>query len=820
MKFSSYENCQKCKLYENRTHLCWGEGPEEIKMMFIGCNPGAEDDAIGSPFHGPSGELLRELITQVGLPFTYSYFTNLVLCKTKDGKAPKDECMEACSPRLDEEITALKPSIIIPVGNEAMERILGFKGITKHNGKLYFSEKYNCKVIPIISPSAVIKTGKYRDDILIALGKVQAEIFSTKTSKIPDGDYKIITTLTEALAQFEKLKSEAKELVFDIETAGLNYRKDNVLGVGFSWRERQGIYLPLFGQNEAVIWDSEQFNLIINKIKESLESAVPKIAHNCSFDMKFLTQQFSIKVNNVYFDTMLAHHLLDEEGAHGLKALAEIYTDIGGYESEIGKFLKKKSDSYALVPTDILGKYCCIDCDVTMRLYNILKPKLKEQCLDYLFENLVMPLRKELTQTELRGVLIDIPKLKVLKEAYVKDIAGLEIKMKQIVTESTQGEITEVNWGSPKQLQEILFTRLGLKAAKVTKKGAASTGEEALLALEGQHPLIECILEYRTKSKLVNTFLDSLEELADENGRIHTNYLTHGAATGRLSSAAPNLQNIPAKASAGVRSLFIPEPGHKLLVCDYGQIELRIMAQYSQDKTMLQVFNTGGDIHQQVACQVFDVTPEHLKELADSDDPLKRDEAKHMRLVAKGINFGILYGRGPRSLAEELKITQEDGQKFLNQYFQRFPGVYSFQNNTHALVQLQKHVRSVFGRIRRLPDAALPDNDGGGYNRNPLIKSNKERRSHALRQSVNALIQGTASDCTALSTIKIMQKFRELGLPIYLVLTVHDELCFECPENLVTTAVPIIKDIMEHPTHIITVPLVVDIKVCDTWAEK
>jgi DNA polymerase-1 len=428
--------------------------------------------------------------------------------------------------------------------------------------------------------------------------------------------------------------------------------------------------------------------------------------------------------------------------------------------------------------------YACEDADITLRLYKILGDKLANDELNEIAEQLEFPLIEVLAKMEMNGILLDREMLEKLSASLRDELLELEQKIYDKAG-------TEFNINSPKQLGEVMFDKMGLPAGKKTKTGQYSTAESVLKKLAKDYEMPDFILEYRALSKLKSTYVDALPKLInDETGRIHTDFNQHIAATGRLSSSNPNLQNIPIRTKRGreIRKAFIADEGFKLLSADYSQVELRVIASMSGDENMIQAFNNDEDIHSRTAKEIFDL---------DSLDDVTSDH----RRKAKEVNFGIPYGVSAYGLANRLGISNDEGKKMIDQYFERFPGILEYINETKAFAKEHGYVKTLMGRRRYISD---------------INASNWNRRSFAERTAINMPIQGTAADIIKQAMIDIQKYLESNELHTRMLLQVHDELIFEVPEDETDSVPQKLKELMES-AYELDCPLKVDMGLAKNW---
>lgn len=822
--------CEKCGLCKTRKQVVNGTGPLNAKIMIVGEAPGSTENTTGCPFTGDSGKYLDKMLAKAGLSRTDIRTTNVVRClpaapPPEYVRAPTWEEMQTCLPYLEQEIAAIKPNVIVPVGNIALRAVLGTKkaNITDHRGTEMWSEKYGCKIMPTFHPSAVMRNPKYEDTVVQDFARIKASAEYPALTETKVGSYLVIDTI-ELFDEFIERIKQVETFVFDIETSGLNWQKDKIMCISFSWKEKTACLVPLLkyiGREEEhteikkrrtrktkngqtlildkevpvvvkrIVDDYEDFwkdkqAYVLSKLKEVFESNVGKAAQNAKFDCKFLMKSFGWQVNNLVFDTLLAHHLLNENIEHGLDDLTITYTDMGAYWTPLENWFKaskiaSEKRNYARVPTEILWPYAMSDADATYRLMVKFQDLLAKDSLEDLFYRLVMPLNNNLLQVEYEGMKIDRDSLNQAKEELEKEISDLSIEIK--------AETGEIDLDSPQQLSELFFQKLKLPITKTTPKGAPSTDEEALNNLAGYHSVPKKILAYRGVQKLYNTYVCGIEELLDENDRVHTNFLLHGTVTGRLSSRNPNLQNIPAD-DKRIKNMFVVEPDYVLVESDMGQIEFRWWAQYSQDPQMLADLRAGLDIHRVTAASALDIPPEQVTD--------------KQRTAAKRIVFGLLFGMGAAKLARQNDCSESHAKKVIRQFFYKYPVAQSWLEQIVSEARRTGQVRSFFGRIRRLPGINHPDD---------------EIRSEAERQAKNSPIQGAASDMTCNAANRIVLRFLADGIRGKLRLLVHDAIYTEVHKDDLVKAIKIIKEEMEKPIKGFNVPLIAEVKTGTRWGQ-
>ncbi|MCZ2085609.1 MAG: DNA polymerase I, partial [Flavobacteriales bacterium] len=546
---------------------------------------------------------------------------------------------------------------------------------------------------------------------------------------------------------------------FDIETTTEDEMTAELIGLSFSYKNGLAYYIPLSEKREEVLETLEIFRPFFEK------QDVLKIGHNIKFDFKVL-KQYGITVEGLLFDTMIAHYLLNPDGRHVMEYLSEMYLNYKpiSLESLVGKKGKNQGNLRS-VSLQEQTEYASEDADLAFRLYQVFAPQLKKENLEDLFFKVEMPLMKVLAKMELEGIALD-------KKWLEQESIDLENDLRQL--EKTIFELSgeEFNMNSPKQLGEVLFEKMQLDPkAKKTKSGQYATSEDILQKLSSKHEIIKHILEYRTYQKLKSTYVDALPLQIDKNDhRVHTNFSQTTAATGRLASVNPNLQNIPIRTLRGqqIRGAFVANPGNKLIAADYSQIELRLIAAISEEENMIKAFQNGEDIHASTASKLFNIPLEEV--------------TKTQRSQAKTVNFGILYGQGAFALAEQTGLSRKEAKEMIESYFETYPNLKKYMANQVVKAQEMGYVETILNRKRHLKD---------------INSANFVVKAHAERNAVNAPIQGSAADVIKLAMIKIDEQLTKQNLKTKMLLQVHDELVFEAPEEELETVTALIKKEME-----------------------
>ena len=593
------------------------------------------------------------------------------------------------------------------------------------------------------------------------------------------------TLLTEADLNrwVEKLK-QAKLFALDTETDNLDYMAANLVGISFALENGEAAYLPLQLDYLGAPKTLEK-TTALTLLKPVLENpAIQKVGQNFKYDLTIFARN-GIDVQGVVFDTMLESYVLNSTGRHNMDDLAKRYLghQTISFEEIAGK--GKNQLTFNQIPLEQAAEYAAEDADVTMKLQQVLWEKLsKEPTLEKLFKEMELPLLGVLSRMERRGVLIDSDALFLQSNEIANRLSELEEQAYVLAGQP-------FNLASTKQLQEILFDKLGLPVIQKTPKGAPSTNEEVLEELAFSHELPKVLVEHRGLSKLKSTYTDKLPQMVNpQTGRVHTSYHQAVTATGRLSSSDPNLQNIPIRNEEGrrIRQAFIAREGFTVVAADYSQIELRIMAHLSQDQGLINAFTQGKDIHRSTAAEIFGVALDEV--------------TSEQRRNAKAINFGLIYGMSAFGLSRQLGIGRADAQSYMDLYFKRYPGVQTFMHDIREKAKAQGYVETLFGRRLYLPD---------------INSSNGMRRKAAERVAINAPMQGTAADIIKRAMIQLDQKLQN-DPDIAMIMQVHDELVFEVRSEKVAFYSELIKTQMESAANLV-VPLIVDVGQGNNWDE-
>lgn len=891
-------NCNLCRLCNGVKTVCiWGTGPSPCDIMLIGRDPGEQEDIEGKPFVGPAGKLLNEFLNATGLNRSQVRISNLVRCRPPNNRSTFPDEKEACRPYLIEEIKAVNPKFIITLGADSLEELTGQTQVMKLAGTSFNlkNDIFDGKILVALHPSYILRNQSYKPRALKHFedfGKIiRGETLNKDKSPVK---YITVKTFDQFNNFIEKLK-EQKRVVIDLETTGFNFLMDKILCMSFSWKENTAVVLPLLKENREEFWEPNEYSQIITQLKEVFgDPNIEWIAHNISFDAKFL-KSYNLIINGPIHDTMILSTLLDENAPEkGLKPLADLYTDLGKYDKEIEDYvsdmkrrkreelfnikkvvkdeikkltkISKKSTgddllevkqkigdlefeleeleevkiniSYAEIPTEVLWKYAATDADATMRLFNLFTKKLQETSnalvrpygknMVKLYSKLVMPLRRVLNDMEYRGAQLNLSYLQELDKKYTITEGELEKELLEMdaikatekvlykkAAEKVSTRFKELkspklseqdyvkkhtvqpdfNMNSPDNLRALLFEVLKLpviKTGKPSKKDGTikpSTDKEVLEEYEDAHPCINKLVANRKLQKLHKTYVKGMQKRVDSNGRIHTDFNQHVTVSGRLSSSSPNLQNIPRK-DKDIKRAFITYPEWSMIQFDYSQVEFRMWAQLSNDQDMLQDIRAGLDIHRRTASEFWGIPEDQV-----SDE---------RRSQSKFVVFGIMYGRGAKSVAKQVGITPEEAGEIIKQFFNKYPVAARWLEATRRFASTRKYVINHFGRVRRLPN----------------VDSNmKEDVAEALRMAVNSPIQGGAADVTGVGLIRIYKEIAKRNLRARLILTVHDSIVLECPNEEIVEVIRLCHKAMTDTIAGIIVPLEVEVEVGSNWAE-
>jgi DNA polymerase-1 len=600
---------------------------------------------------------------------------------------------------------------------------------------------------PIVTPAPAAASTDSKGQMGFAFS--EPEVAPPQRTAVTTRSYETILSEESLNVWLDKISS-AELVCFDTETTSLDPLTAKLVGMSFSVKAGEAAYLPLM-HNYAGAPDQLPFEATLAKVKPLLENPnIKKVGQNLKYD-KHVLANHGIALNGIAHDTMLQSYVLESHRSHGMDDLSLRHLDIKpiSFEEVAGKGAKQVG--FNQVDVVIASEYAAEDADITLQLHETLYPQISpDDKLQFVYRNIEMPVMEILFTIERNGVLIDSQMLHAQSHELGNKLIELERKAHELAGQP-------FNLGSPKQLQEILFGKLGIKPLKKTPSGTPSTDEDVLQELALDYPLPKVLLEYRGMAKLKSTYTDKLPQAVNaKTGRVHTNYGQAVANTGRLSSNEPNLQNIPVRTAEGrrIREAFIAPPGSVIVSADYSQIELRIMAHLSQDEGLLKAFAAGEDIHRATAAEIFGCEREAV--------------SSEQRRYAKVINFGLIYGMSAFGLASQLGVERAAAQSYIDRYFARYPGVREYMQNTREAAKQCGYVETYFGRRLWVPEINSP---------------NGMRRQGAERAAINAPMQGTAADLIKLAMIAVNDWLAEQKLGTRMIMQVHDELVLEVPEN-------------------------------------
>jgi len=602
-----------------------------------------------------------------------------------------------------------------------------------------------------------------------------------ETKPIPEKSYHVVNTAS-ALDELRNRLLSARSFAFDLETTSLDAMSAQLVGISLSPAPGEAYYIPV----GHVGWGQvEQLSLaqVLDSLKPLLEATdLDKTAHNSKYDITVLAG-YGVTVNNLTFDTMIAAYLLNEKSL-SLKALAfsRLGIEMTPITALIGSGTRQLSMSQ--VEVNQAADYACADADMTLRLTELLKPELHQQGLWSLFAEVELPLVPVLISMERNGVALDTDLLRQMSHRLGEQLLRLEAEIYNWAGH-------QFNINSPQQLSSVLFEELKLPSARKTKSGY-STGASILEELRGVHPIIESLLEYRQLTKLKSTYIDALPALLNpKTGRVHTSFNQTRTATGRLSSSEPNLQNIPVRGEVGkqVRQAFIAPDNFRLLAGDYSQIDLRVLAHLSQDKSLLDAFLRDEDIHAVTAARLFGVDASEV--------------TPDMRRLAKTVNFGVIYGMSDYGLEQATELSRDEATQFITSYFAQHPGVEHYIETTKQQARQTGYVQTLLGRRRYIPE---------------INSSNRQVREAAERMAINMPVQGTSADIIKVAMINLYREMQKRQLKSRMLLQVHDELIFEVPQDEIEEMRQLVSETMSTAVEL-SVPVKVDIKTGNNWGE-
>lgn len=805
-------HCTLCKMSDGADDVCvTAVGPRRADIMVVSKSPNSERYQAA----------LEHDLAGVGIEPSEVIFTAALKCRNFEVKDGRND-LKACKVYLDREIAIVKPKWILALGNEALASTTGHSGIMTYRGRVI--DRGDHAVFPTISPASVLRNpgqrSGYEGDLQLFAAKVFERAASIPTPKI------VTLKAAKDVYRLRDMLYDAAVISYDIETwspghVGEHHPEAVMLTLAITIESKRGdvvtAAVPL-GHPQSPF--RSQWQRLLEIIAPAMCQVPKRIAHNGKYDDRWL-QQFGVDIDET-FDTMLAAHLLDE---NRLKALKSLGTMLLGVEQWGIDTKDMRQD-----PITKVLHYNSLDAYHTYHIYLDLRKQLIQlPRVLRIFKLIMMPASKRLTRVERRGIWMDREKLATNKKIAFDMRDEIDLQLQQHVPTGmleeltglgwpTQGKrlkLAEVNFNASNWLRWWLFGHLGLPIVELTDSGMASVREAVMLELRGKHPAVDLLLERSKWQKYCSSFLTTYEEMLDENDRVHSTFKLYGTVTGRLSSGKADADKVASRANIRgvnlqqvprdpfIRGLFGAAPGYTFVEADFSQVELRIVAFLSRDRTMLHLYQTGQDIHRATASWVLGVP----------ESEITKDDRKK----AKAVNFGFVYGMYPKKFVAtafekyELHFSMEEAAAIRKSFFQQFTGLLPWHEKQRRLVQEYRRVQSPIGRIRHLPDIDSPD---------------RGVRMEAERQAINSPVQSFGSDMTMLSMILIQQQFEKHKIDGYFISTVHDALLFEIRHDHVARALPIIKRTMENlPLEkkfgvVLDVPIIADIMVGKYWGES
>lgn len=802
--------CDKCKRLckHAKTNCMLGHGNKNARIMFVGEAPGEDEDREGRPFIGKAGGYLRRhLFLSSGIDSESVFITNAVRCRPPKNKKPTVREMRNCRSYLFDEIEVIKPKVIVPLGNVPLYSVLyldgvrdeekddkesGMSGITKWRGKKLWHREFNCWVVPALHPSGLMRKRQfgevYPTDQTVADFELALKLSEQRRPRMSYPKTVWITEKQEAINVIKHVYS-FPEFAVDTEAENFEWWQAPLYGISLAVNGELGYYLDF----QALDINDVQLKRALIKL---LGNRALKVMHNSTFDVKMLHSQ-GITVRGVWFDTMQAAHLIDENFYKGLKPLTWRYLNFGGYDHALDAYRRdnKLTKSFKGIPGEVLAPYAGCDAVATFLLYKHLKPLLDAQELSILKRSILMPARKVFTNTEINGIRIDRKKTEMLGGLMQRLEDGLLNKIWAVAG-------CEFNLKSPKQKQELFFGKFGMCPLKETKSSThekpsySTDGDslEYLVAQGGSGGKVAALLTdytYLTKqhSTFVNAILKNARVHADGNYYMHTNYNMTGTVTLRISCYNPCTHNIPNDGL--IKGLYIPRPGRRFCYADVKAAEMRVLAVYTKEPQLLNAFIEGRDVHTEVWRLMFDKGPR--------DVPTQEERRDTKRIV-----FGLIYGMGIKALAKRIGKSIDVAADYVERFFDRLPHARMFFERTYDELACNGYVTTLFNSRRRLPAVYGDDGDAVG---------------RAQRQAVNTKIQTVAAVFTYVGLNRVARRISAQNLGAMIVHSIHDCVIVDVPYNEELIIAGIIKESFERRVKVLPIKMAVDVEHLDNWGQ-
>jgi len=787
----------RSKIYSEKidsvcSHCSWspfrfvpGEGPRKASILLIGECPAEHEIREGRPFVGNAGSILDSILDAVDLDRSQLFITNSVKCSSGDPKAkPSRDCVARCRYYLQCEIAAVKPKMIIALGNYALQALTGKQGITAHRGEVRWYEQgdFRCKLVPTFHPQFI---GYDPGKLPLVLSDFMKAIEESQTIEIKErkmAPFIVLEDCDQVVEYLEETLLKSEKWSFDFETTGLDRWRDKPVCLGLSHDGIIGYVLPILNEEGESVWKRSEWRQISQAVHRlTWEHEGRRIGLNIKFDTAFLIRAFKIKKQNWrYEDVGVAHHLLNCELPHDLDTLSELYTEFGNYKSVFAPWKRKV---LKCPRQEILYPYNATDAVATYQLDTRAISLLKKDSQLWKLYKSEMTTLYNLFHVEKKGILVNPDQFGEVDAELQKEIAKIKKEIFRILKKK------DFNPASPDQVSDLLFKELKIRSDKRTKIGnKLSTDAEVLEKLASKHPVIPQLLEFRKVSKLWSTYIKGFRRHIDANLRVHADFRAEGTKTGRIVCRNPNLLNIPNEGgAASIRKLFVAPPGYKLIYADASQVELRILAHLSGDKAMLRCYIEGKDLHSEAASAMFAVSFDQI--------------TKEQRRIGKIFNFGVSYGSKGASL-EKLGFSRDQIAVFTHNYFKRFRGLYRYIQQVPIEAETQGYLRTVFGRIRQ------------------FLSATGEMTREQQRRALNFPAQSTAAEEVRLAFNKICQELRKHKSRACPVNTVYDSIMIESPDEEVAWIKTMMKEKLERPIPELGGAIFpINVGVGQSWAE-